>query len=107
MTDTTKRAVTLAKVKGASAWLNALPFEEHGFALHKGAFRDALALHYGRYPKGMATTCVCTCGKANDVDHAMSCSCGEPISFMHVCGGQCSSLMASHGIHLNFQAIVY
>ena len=25
------------------SWLTALPIREHGFALHKGAFRDALA----------------------------------------------------------------
>ena len=41
------RAIDLASEKGASAWLTALPIEEHGFALHKGAFRDALCLRYG------------------------------------------------------------
>jgi len=32
--------------KGASNWLTVL-IEEFGFTLHKGAFRDALALRYG------------------------------------------------------------
>ncbi len=33
-----RRAVDLAKEKGSSTWLTALPLVEHGFALHKGAF---------------------------------------------------------------------
>ena len=45
-----KRIVSLSGDKGASSWLSALPVEEHGFALHKGAFRDAICLHYGWLP---------------------------------------------------------
>ena len=33
-----------SKEKGASNWLTVIPIEEHGFTLHKGAFRDALTL---------------------------------------------------------------
>ena len=33
----------LAQEKGASSWLTALSPEEHGFTLHKSAFRDAMA----------------------------------------------------------------
>ena len=33
-----------AKEKGASSWLSVFPIEEFGFFLHKGAFRDAIAL---------------------------------------------------------------
>ncbi len=33
----------LSQEKGASNWLTVLPVEEFGLALHKGAFRDALA----------------------------------------------------------------
>ena len=40
----------LAREKGASSWLTSLPIEEFGFALHKGAFRDALALQYSWQP---------------------------------------------------------
>ena len=40
LSDTTQRAVSLAQEKGASSWINTLPIEDHGFALHKGAFRD-------------------------------------------------------------------
>ena len=46
LTGPLKRAVELAQEKGASSWLTALPIHEHGFALHKSAFRDALALRY-------------------------------------------------------------
>ena len=60
--------------KGASSWLSALPFEEHGFALHKGAFSDALCFHYGWLPEGLPSKCVC--GNGFNVDHAMNCSSG-------------------------------
>ena len=36
--------------KRASSWLTAIPVEEFGFALYKGAFRDAQALRYGWSP---------------------------------------------------------
>ena len=41
-----QRAVDIAKEKGASNWLTTLPITERGFALHKGAFRDAICLRY-------------------------------------------------------------
>ena len=72
--STQQRAVSLAQERGSSSWLTTLPIEEHGFALHKGAFRDALALRYGWRPSNMAMTCVC--GKSNDVQHALSCRVG-------------------------------
>ena len=49
--------------------------EEHGFSLHKVAFRDAIALRYGWRPTGMPNVCVC--GKANGVEHALSCCRGD------------------------------
>ena len=42
-----QRAMDLSMEKGASNWLTVLPVDEFGFTLHKGAFRDALALRYG------------------------------------------------------------
>ena len=39
-----KRCLILAQEKGASSWLTVKPLREHGFALHKSAFHDALAL---------------------------------------------------------------
>ena len=66
-----KYAMDLAQERGASNWLTALPIEEHGFLLHKGAFRDAVALRYGWHPLHLPTSC--TCGKSFTVDHALSC----------------------------------
>ena len=40
-------ALDLATIRGASAWLSALPLSEYGFNLHKAAFHDAIALRYG------------------------------------------------------------
>ena len=37
-----QRAVTVSVEKGASSWLSTLPIDEHGFALHKGAFRGPI-----------------------------------------------------------------
>ncbi len=48
----TARAVDLAAEKGASSWLSCLPLKDQGFALHKGDFRDALALRYNRDIRG-------------------------------------------------------
>ena len=41
-----QRSMELSQEKGASTWLTALPIDDHGFALHKSAFRDALSLRY-------------------------------------------------------------
>ena len=54
-----QRAMTLAQKKGASSWLTALLINEFGFAPHKGAFRDALALRYGWLPLHAPTSCAC------------------------------------------------
>ena len=40
----------------------------------EGAFRDALALRYGWQPNDLPA--VCSCGKANSVQHALSCTKG-------------------------------
>ena len=42
--STLQRSMELSKEKGASTWLSSLPIDDHGFALHKSAFRDALSL---------------------------------------------------------------
>ena len=77
-----KRAMLfLSEEKGASTWWTTLPIDEHGFALHKAAFRDALALRYGWRPKGMPVTCAC--GKSNTVDHALSCPKGVLVITRH------------------------
>ena len=40
-----KRSIELASERGASSWLTTLPIADFGFKLHKGAFRDAIALN--------------------------------------------------------------
>lgn len=76
-----QRALKVSSEKGASSWLSALPMTEHGFALHKGAFRDALCLRYGWRPSNLPTNCVC--GKPFSVEHALSCACGGLPSIRH------------------------
>ncbi len=61
----------LATEKGASSWLTTRPIEDLGFALHKGAFKDALALRYGWHPTRAPSNC--TCGVTFTVEHALSC----------------------------------
>ena len=50
-----QRAMDLAQEKGASSWFTTLPLKEFNFALHKGAFRDAVALRYGWQSKNIPT----------------------------------------------------
>ena len=66
-----KRLVDLAKEKGASSWLMALPLEDQGFALYKSAFQDALALQYNWLSDRMPTWCACN--EPFTVEHALSC----------------------------------
>ena len=69
-----KRTMILSQEKGASHWLTILPMAEHGFSLHKGAFRDGLCLRYGWKPERLPTACAC--GKQFNVEHALSCNRG-------------------------------
>ena len=69
-----QRSMEVASETGASTWLSMLPIQEHGFALHKGAFRDALCLRYGWQPILLPSTCVC--GKTFSIEHALNCPCG-------------------------------
>ena len=74
-------ALDLAVEKGASTWLTALPLDEYGFALHKSAFQDALALRYGWLPLRAPTHCAC--GTSFSVEHALSCPKGGLPSIRH------------------------
>ena len=47
LSSSLQRSVSLSVEMGSSSWLTALPLSEHGFVLHRGAFRDALCLRYG------------------------------------------------------------
>ena len=76
-----QRAMDLSQEKGASNWLTTLPVEEFGFHLHKGAFRDALALRYGWPLHNSPATC--SCGSHFTVEHALSCPKGGYPSIRH------------------------
>ena len=69
-----QRAAELGSEKGAHSWLTALPIAAHGFALHKGAFRDALCLRYNWTPPDLPRECVC--GTTFSTEHALSCPSG-------------------------------
>ena len=71
----------LAQDSGASSWLTSLPLAEFGFSLHKGAFRDALALRYGWLPSNTPTNCAC--GTNFSVEHSLSCPKGGFPSIRH------------------------
>ena len=76
-----KRAMQVSSEKGASSWLATLPIDEHGFALHKGAFRDALCLRYGWRPSHLPSHCIC--GHHFTVEHALICTRGGFPSIRH------------------------
>ena len=76
-----RRSMELAQEKGASSWLTALPIKEFGFALHKRAFHDALALRYNWPP--LHTPSTCGCGAKFSVEHALSCPKGGFLSIRH------------------------
>ena len=66
-----QRSMELSQEKGASTWLTALPIDNHGFALHKTAFPDALSLRYGWAIKNSPSHC--SCDHAFSIAHALSC----------------------------------
>ena len=74
-------AMDLAMEEGASSWLMILLLEEHRFALHMRAFRDAISLRYGWPLEQIPVNC--TCGAPFPVQHALSCSKGGYPSIRH------------------------
>ena len=68
------RVIDLAAEKGASSWLSALPIRDHGFNLHRLAFRDAICLRYGWRPERMPDKCVC--GSRLNMEHVLTYACG-------------------------------
>ena len=81
--DDMRRSVQLASEKGSSTWLTARrrPLKEYGFTLHKGAFRDALALRYDWTPDHLPSKC--DCGAPFSIEHALSCAKGGFPSIRH------------------------
>ena len=79
--DSLQRSTKLASEKGSSTWLTVLPLSEHGFALHKRAFQDSLALRYGWTPDNLPSKC--SCGVSFSVERALSCPKGGFPSIRH------------------------
>ena len=75
------RSVLLSGEPGSSSWLTALPLFEHGFALHKKTFWDALCLMYGWRPPLLPSSCACE--KQFTVEHALGRPCGGFPSIRH------------------------
>ena len=65
-----QQAMDFGGEKGSSHWLVVLPLSEHGFTLHKGAFRDAIKLRYGWQLPHLPSHC--TCEKKFTVEHTPS-----------------------------------
>ena len=77
------RGNDIARMKGASAWLTALPLKEEGFSLNKRELFDGIALRY-RWPlKRLPQKCVC--GQPFGMEHAMSCARGGYVHRRHDC----------------------
>ena len=66
-----RECALVAQEKGVSSWLAAIPLDRAGFSLHKGAFRDALALRYNWPMQHLPQKC--TCGEEFNVGHALVC----------------------------------
>ena len=81
MNDTERRYLETAQEKGASSWLSALPIKRLGYDLNKQDFRDAVSLRYGWKIKGVPN--ICSCGKQNDIDHALICHKGGFVNMRH------------------------
>ena len=75
------RCNDVAQMKGASAWLTALPIEEEQFVLSKREFFDSLCLRYHWRLKRLPQSCVC--GKSFSMEHAMTCARGGYIIRRH------------------------
>ena len=68
------------QLKGASAWLNALPLAGEGYSLTKREFFDAIALRYRWDLKRLPFNCSCSKKASFEPDHAMNCLTG---GFVH------------------------
>lgn len=66
-----KRNVQFAQDKEVFIWLTSLPLENHGFALSRSEFQDAIALRYSWVPDCLPLSCACDAPFS--VEHVLSC----------------------------------
>ena len=71
----------VAREKGASSWVTALPLFDHETVLNKGEFIDAVYIRYGWTLPDLPLTCVC--GAPFDVQHALDCMIGGYRTIQH------------------------
>ena len=76
-----QRAIAVARQKGASSWLTAIPSVEHETILHKGDFLDALYIRYGWDILSLPETCAC--GQKFNIQHSLDCNLGGYRGFQH------------------------
>ena len=62
-------------------WLISLPIDDHGFASHKCAFRDALFLQYGWSLQNPPS--YCTCSHPFSIEYALTCKTGGFPAIQH------------------------
>ena len=71
----------LAREKGASSWLNALPLKALSYTLNKQEFRDGIAMRYAWAIHDIPT--ICACGSKNSVPHTLDCKKGGFVCMRH------------------------
>jgi hypothetical protein len=76
-----QRAVYIAQEKGASCIATALPLKQHGFALTKTEFRDAVLMRYMWPLPNLPSKCVC--GSLFSMEHSQMCHTGGFINMRH------------------------
>ena len=72
-----QRAIAVARQKGASSWLTAIPSAEHDTILHKGCNLHPLWLDILSLPEA------CACGQKFNIQHALDCNLGGYRTFQH------------------------
>eukprot|EP00116_Pleurobrachia_bachei_P008201 sb/3468463/ len=81
LSGTDRRLFDEISSRGASRWLTALPLKEHGFVLNKQQYRDAILLRYNLPLEDVPIACAC--GKANTLEHCLSCALGGYVYLRH------------------------
>ena len=59
-----------------------IPIQDHGFALTKFEFRDALRVRYNKQPQGMPSKSPCS--QKYNLNHAMNCKRGGVVVIRHI-----------------------